>query len=135
MDLDELGLESFEDPFIDQRMMIAINKGPIRNVFLWKINSAFIFASYILKKSCHLEQFSQTFYTQRKAELLQLISNPSLESRVREVCFEEFIHTTFNIFRKSKDSIGIFLCPSIYLATSKIPINDEVRISFNNLFT
>ena len=126
MDFEGMFLESLADPIIDQRMMIAVNIGTVYSAYLWKINSAFHFANYILKRSCHLEQFSKTFYTQRKDELLHLILNPSLDPRMRGVCFEEFIHTTLNIYRKSNEKIGIFLCPSLYLNATSTPINYEV---------
>ena len=128
----DIEFESLQKPVIDNRMMIRYevipNKLPAYHV--WKIFSGFPLASHSLKKFCNQEKFSSTFYINRKKELIKIVNDPTINPKMRGVCFEELIHTNFNISRKLNDEIGIFICPSNYLKKIQEPINYDVFYDF-----
>jgi len=130
-----LYLESETDPVIDRRMMVMqeIVPEPPSKYFQWKISSGFPLVSTALKEHCHLERFSSTFYTKRKSELWNFLSNPVTDPRIRGIYFEELILLTLNISRKKKEEVALMVCPLAYLKKITEKGNYEVR-NLNFLF-
>lgn len=117
------------EPTIDRRMMILEKIVPSKPEPLkYQIRSSFPFVSTVLKQHCHIANFSRTLYIRRKEEILELLSNQTLDARLRGMYFEELVILTLNVSRKSNSEVDLRICPIKYLKKITKPDYFEVRI-------